>query len=563
MENIKRDFHKYGRRVSYHRSHGSRVPKIITSARGYTLIYDVDEKGFQYESRNIEFQDRYSMDLFITLHAPKQQYINSTPHLPLHLTEPPTMVFLQLPLDDADGEDVPGLLQSVTDDWRSLLVEENHTSTTGSLICSQDKLSVSLETPENSLPYLYLSLRGPQSGSSHKPWRGIFAYKQEPEGETTWQESLEKFENYRYEEQKNETTIEMAPFDSLVCLVREIVEEYIAIVERRAKKWVESLNQLERALNEDEIPSLSALLREVNSASHQLRTSNLEEEFTFSMDAAEWVTNTLRPFNHTILSSDLLVLGRRMRRYHPDRLQEEIAELRTRITDIGNEQQRERDELRQKREDERQRRKDDRTKLKDELRKKREELEMERQQRKEDRFKLEIARQEQEDREREERENERRKQEREDRERENERQRRADARQKQDDDRAANEGKLLAQSIRIAEETQRDSRTMRGIAWVTIAFLPATFVSSFFGMNFFNGIAGNIPFDEASRNVWLFFVVAVPVSAIVLFTFYFWDKHEQMNDNLRLKGSKDENELRLMQAEMDYLMEENGPRYTL
>jgi phosphotransferase system glucose/maltose/N-acetylglucosamine-specific IIC component len=104
---------------------------------------------------------------------------------------------------------------------------------------------------------------------------------------------------------------------------------------------------------------------------------------------------------------------------------------------------------------------------------------------------------------------------------------------------------------------------MRGIAWVTIAFLPATFVSSFFGMNFFNGIAGNVPFDEASRNVWLFFVVAVPVSAIVLFTFYFWDKHEQMNDNLRLKGSKDGNELRLMQAEMDYLMEENGSRYTL
>ncbi|RII17377.1 hypothetical protein CUC08_Gglean002471 [Alternaria sp. MG1] len=147
--------------------------------------------------------------------------------------------------------------------------------------------------------------------------------------------------------------------------------------------------------------------------------------------------------------------------------------------------------------------------------------------------------------------------------REEDRQKREDARQEREEKRAVNEAKLLAQSIRIAEETQRDSRTMRGIAWVTIAFLPATFVSSFFGMNFFNGIAGNVPFDEASRNVWLFFVVAVPVSAIVLFTFYFWDKHEQMNDNLRLKGSKDGNELRLMQAEMDYLMEENGSRYTL
>jgi hypothetical protein len=76
---------------------------------------------------------------------------------------------------------------------------------------------------------------------------------------------------------------------------------------------------------------------------------------------------------------------------------------------------------------------------------------------------------------------------------------------------------------------------MRGIAWVTIAFLPATFVSSFFGMNFFNGIAGNVPFDEASRNVWLFFVVAVPISGIVLFAFYFWDKQEMKKDELRLR----------------------------
>ncbi|KAI4693611.1 uncharacterized protein J4E84_002184 [Alternaria hordeiaustralica] len=114
----------------------------------------------------------------------------------------------------------------------------------------------------------------------------------------------------------------------------------------------------------------------------------------------------------------------------------------------------------------------------------------------------------------------------------------ADRRAADADRRAADEEKLLKESIRIAKETKKDSRTMRGIAWVTIAFLPATFVSSFFGMNFFNGIAGNVPFDDASRNVWLFFVIAVPISGIVLFIFYFWDEHERKKDERKVDGEK-------------------------
>jgi hypothetical protein len=84
--------------------------------------------------------------------------------------------------------------------------------------------------------------------------------------------------------------------------------------------------------------------------------------------------------------------------------------------------------------------------------------------------------------------------------------------------------RLSEQSVRIVTETHRDGRTMRGIAWVTIAFLPATFVTSFFGMNFFNGKQGIPAFDEASRNVWIFFVVALPVSAAVLTVFWWWDR---------------------------------------
>jgi Mg2+ and Co2+ transporter CorA len=122
--------------------------------------------------------------------------------------------------------------------------------------------------------------------------------------------------------------------------------------------------------------------------------------------------------------------------------------------------------------------------------------------------------------------------------REEERQKREDARQEREEIRAIKEQERLDESIRIAKETKRDSRTMRGIAWVTIAFLPATFVASFFGMNFFNGIAGNVPFDDASHNVWLFFAIAVPVSGVVLFTFYFWDEYERKKDEKKVDGEK-------------------------
>jgi Mg2+ and Co2+ transporter CorA len=65
---------------------------------------------------------------------------------------------------------------------------------------------------------------------------------------------------------------------------------------------------------------------------------------------------------------------------------------------------------------------------------------------------------------------------------------------------------------------------MRGIAWMTMAFLPATFVTSFFGMNFFTAVPGAPIFDETSRNVWVFFAIALSISAVILTGFWFWDR---------------------------------------
>lgn len=96
--------------------------------------------------------------------------------------------------------------------------------------------------------------------------------------------------------------------------------------------------------------------------------------------------------------------------------------------------------------------------------------------------------------------------------------------------------KIADRSLNIAKETSRDSRTMRGIAWVTMAFLPATFVSSFFGMNFFNGQQARPYFDGSAKNVWVFFVVALPISAVVLFIFWRWDKESQGKTRTGVQG---------------------------
>lgn len=69
-------------------------------------------------------------------------------------------------------------------------------------------------------------------------------------------------------------------------------------------------------------------------------------------------------------------------------------------------------------------------------------------------------------------------------------------REQQEDEYHAREGRLQQLRDDIMAEKRRNSRTMRGVAWMTMAFLPATFVSSFFGMNFFTPVPGKAVFDE-------------------------------------------------------------------
>jgi hypothetical protein len=329
-----------------------------------------------------------------------------------------------------------------------------------------DNNIISLETPSHSMPYFYLSIaeKGWERRIRNRSWQGgraVLVYAVDEHCfDFLGQFRLGNYQNNLPAILGRETMKDKSPS---LALVGAILLSYIASVIGQAKRFDAQIRRVEAALGSRSISSLSDLLHELNTTSHEIRASGLEEKMSFISITTPRVEKSMWHLDDPTWKRQLQDAIKGMEPWRPSKLRERIAELRLHAADV-------RDELRQKREEDRQKRED--------------------------------------------------------------------ARQEREERRASKEEKLLEESIRIAKETKRDSRTMRGIAWVTIAFLPATFVTSFFGMNFFNGIAGKVPFDGASRNVWLFFAIAVPISGFVLFTFYFWDEYERKKDEKKVDGEK-------------------------
>jgi hypothetical protein len=253
---------------------------------------------------------------------------------------------------------------------------------------------------------------------------------------------------------------------------------------------------------------------ELNKCSGAIRNTRLEEQTAFAFEVVDCMYNNLNVPNNDPEVRRLIQMNPKPRNLYSRPLKESIAEVRAGIADIAAQQYQEREEQRWVLEQQRWR--------------DREEAETKR-----DEERFERERKQQAAKEAYEKEKERQQTDREAQRLEDENKQRADdlrrqnARQALEDKRAFDAQRLQDLSIRIAEESLRDSRTMRGIAWLTMAFLPATFVSSFFGMNFFNSVPGTPEFDEGSRGVWIFFVVAVPISAFVLVGFGYWDRRTQ------------------------------------
>ncbi|PMD27018.1 hypothetical protein NA56DRAFT_562050, partial [Hyaloscypha hepaticicola] len=73
----------------------------------------------------------------------------------------------------------------------------------------------------------------------------------------------------------------------------------------------------------------------------------------------------------------------------------------------------------------------------------------------------------------------------------------------------------------IAEDTRRDSSSMKTIAVLTLVFLPATAMASIFSMSMFNWQAqdgGTV----VSSKIWIYVVVAVVLTCVVLIIWILW-----------------------------------------
>ncbi|KAI0412426.1 hypothetical protein F5X98DRAFT_354893 [Xylaria grammica] len=78
-------------------------------------------------------------------------------------------------------------------------------------------------------------------------------------------------------------------------------------------------------------------------------------------------------------------------------------------------------------------------------------------------------------------------------------------------------------SVKIGLATQSDSVTMKSIAFVTLTFLPPTFVSAIFSMSFFDYSADSG--WALSDKFWLYWVFAVPTTLLTAIAWYFLRKY--------------------------------------
>lgn len=87
-------------------------------------------------------------------------------------------------------------------------------------------------------------------------------------------------------------------------------------------------------------------------------------------------------------------------------------------------------------------------------------------------------------------------------------------------------------SSQIALSAKEDGAAKKTIAVVTLTFLPATFVTALLGMNFFT-VDSKTPGGRltSTKDVWIFFVIAVPLTIIVLCIWWWWQRREVKRHN--------------------------------
>ncbi|KAL7626854.1 hypothetical protein AAE478_003628 [Parahypoxylon ruwenzoriense] len=95
---------------------------------------------------------------------------------------------------------------------------------------------------------------------------------------------------------------------------------------------------------------------------------------------------------------------------------------------------------------------------------------------------------------------------------------------------------MAAQQRRLAHASKRDGTAMKTLSLLGAVFLPGTFMASVFSMTFFDFNVGpnyGDPSDssgegaQVSKELWLYFVVTVPLTLIIVLFWYFIDRRRE------------------------------------
>ncbi|GFF98939.1 isoform 2 of receptor-interacting serine/threonine-protein kinase 4 [Aspergillus udagawae] len=85
--------------------------------------------------------------------------------------------------------------------------------------------------------------------------------------------------------------------------------------------------------------------------------------------------------------------------------------------------------------------------------------------------------------------------------------------------------------LKLTDESLDGNATIRIVTLVTLIYLPASFVSSFLGMNLFSyGSAGNF---QISHRFWIFVALAVPLTILTVGSWYCFSRRRQHQKDIR------------------------------
>jgi len=108
---------------------------------------------------------------------------------------------------------------------------------------------------------------------------------------------------------------------------------------------------------------------------------------------------------------------------------------------------------------------------------------------------------------------------------------------------------MAGQQRRLAHSAKRDNEGMKTLSALGAIFLPATYIASLFGMQFFNFTSNLAPTGVVSPLLWVYFVITVPITGLVFFLWRVWDRRRtalNMADDDNLEAGIDRMEAQIM-----------------